>query len=403
MATAVFALGIVLFSASLFTAVFRRTQVPDVLSLILLGILAGPVFGLIGVDDFGKVGGVMSSVALVVILFESGMSLELQALTRSIQATSVVTLVTFVATMAVVAVVSHMGLGLPWLLACAMGAMLGGTSSAVVIPMVRQLPIGTVPATVLILESALTDVLSIIVAMAFINAVSQGTLAPMAIAGGILASLILAALIGVLAAMVFLFFVNALRAMPNAVLSLLAYVFVTYGITEMMGFSGAIAALALGFTLTNRAGLGITKLRWFAHVAEVKTPRYVQAFLADAIFMLKTFFFVYLGLSIHFGSLPFVLWAALAMGVVYAARAVIVRYTAPSGTPLADANVMAVMVPKGLAAAVLASVPLHRGFPEGAAMQQFTYMAVLISIVLTSVLVPIVQRGVPRLAPSDDE
>ncbi len=171
----------------------------------------------------------------------------------------------------------------------------------------------------------------------------------------------------------------------------------------MLGFSGAIAALALGFTLTNRSGLGITTLRWFAHVAEVKTPRYVQAFLTDAIFMLKTFFFVYLGLSIHFGSVPFVLWAALAMGVVYAARAVIVRYTAPSGTPVADANVMAVMVPKGLAAAVLASVPLHRGFPEGAAMQQFTYMAVLISIVLTSVLVPIVQRGVPRLPPSDDE
>ena len=226
MATAVLALGIVLFSASLFTAVFRRTQVPDVLSLILLGILAGPVFGFISVDDFGKVGGVMSSVALVVILFESGMSLELRALTQSIRATSIVTLLTFMATMVIVAGVAHFGVGLPWLLACAMGAMLGGTSSAVVIPMVRQLPIGTVPATVLILESALTDVLSIIVAMAFINAVGQGTLAPMAIAGGILASLILAALIGAVAAMVFLFFVNALRALTNAVLALLAYVFV---------------------------------------------------------------------------------------------------------------------------------------------------------------------------------
>ena len=41
------------------------------------------------IDDFGKVGGVMSSVALVVILFESGMSLELRALTQSIRATSI--------------------------------------------------------------------------------------------------------------------------------------------------------------------------------------------------------------------------------------------------------------------------------------------------------------------------
>jgi potassium/hydrogen antiporter len=48
---------------------------------------------------------------------------------------------------------------------------------------------------------------------------------------------------------------------------------------------------------------------------------------------------------------------------------------------------MAFMVPKGLAAAVLASLPYQYGMPGGEYIQNITYSTVLISIVINSLMV----------------
>ena len=130
-----------------------------------------------------------------------------------------------------------------------------------------------------------------------------------------------------------------------------------------------------------------------AHVASLQETPYVQDFLSDLIFILKTFFFVYLGISVRFAD-----WrlAALALATVllaYAGRAAVVRLVVPRSTRRFDASVMAVMGPKGLAAAVLAGVPLQRGVEHGEVMQQFTYLVVLASIAVTSLAVPMIDRG----------
>jgi NhaP-type Na+/H+ or K+/H+ antiporter len=271
--------------------------------------------------------------------------------------------------------------------------MVAGTSSAVVIPMVKHLALERVPGTVLVLESALTDVLCIIAAGAFLEAFVAGSTSPAAIGRGIAASLAFAALIGGLAAVLFLFAVNLVRRMPNAMVGVIAFVLVTYGVAESLGASGAIAALTLGFVISNRVALGISRFRPFAHVVDLREPRYVGWFLADAIFLLKTFFFVFLGISVRFAD-----WrlTGLAVGTVlaiYLVRTAIIRLTMPATTGRWDASVMAVMGPKGLAAAVLAGVPTQMGITQGDVMQQFTYIVVLASIVVTSVLIPQLAGG----------
>jgi NhaP-type Na+/H+ or K+/H+ antiporter len=393
MATVILSVGVLLFAASLFIALFRRTQIPDVLLLILLGLVLGPVTRTVSPEDFGKAGAAMSTVALTVILFESGLSLNLAVLRQSLAATLRVTLAAFVATVGIVAACGHLAFALPWALALALGAILGGTSSAVVIPMVKHLALERVPGTVLVLESAITDVLAIVVAGAFLTAFVSGTASPLAIGGGIAKSFIFAAAIGVLAALLFLFAVNLVRRMPNAMVGVIAFVLVTYRVAESIGASGAIAALTLGFVISNRVALGIPRLRPFAHVVELREPRYVGWFLADAIFLLKTFFFVYLGISVRFADWPLTGVAVGAVLAIYLARTLIIRLTMPTTTSRRDASIMAVMGPKGLAAAVLAGVPVQMGIAQGDVMQQFTYIVVLASIVVTSVLVPQLAGG----------
>jgi len=96
----IFIIGVLVFMAHMFTALFERTKIPDVLLLTILGILAGPVFGFVTLDDFGKVGIAFTAIALIVILFEGGTSLEIPTTVRSASETLVITLVTFVATVA---------------------------------------------------------------------------------------------------------------------------------------------------------------------------------------------------------------------------------------------------------------------------------------------------------------
>ncbi len=70
--TFVFSVGLIIFAAHFFTALFEKTRVPDVLPLIILGILIGPVLGVLSPDDFGYVGPLLSAIALILMLFEGG-------------------------------------------------------------------------------------------------------------------------------------------------------------------------------------------------------------------------------------------------------------------------------------------------------------------------------------------
>lgn len=60
---------------------------------------------------------------------------------------------------------------------------------------------------------------------------------------------------------------------------------------------------------------------------------------------------------------------------------------------LRDAALTTVMVPKGLAAAVLAALPLQYGVARGELIQDATYVAVLLSTALTALLVAALPWG----------
>ena len=63
-----------------------------------------------------------------------------------------------------------------------------------------------------------------------------------------------------------------------------------------------------------------------------------------------------------------------------------------------DISIISVMVPKGLAAVVLASIPLQQGVAGGELIQNITYSVVLLSILFTSFLVLLLDKtGLPGL------
>ena len=78
--------------------------------------------------------------------------------------------------------------------------------------------------------------------------------------------------------------------------------------------------------------------------------------------------------------------------LLYIVRIPAVWLSIPKNTPAWDVSVMAVMIPKGLATAVLASIPLQQGYPDGIFLEEATYAIVLFSIVINSLLIILIDR-----------
>jgi NhaP-type Na+/H+ or K+/H+ antiporter len=387
MSTTVMFIGLTVFLAHFLALMFRRTNVPDVLVLVLVGIVLGPLTGFVSPADFGKIGPVVATIALVVILFESGTALDFETLQRSMGTTGALTVGSFVLTALIVSATGMAAFGLEPLPALMLGVTLGGTASAVVIPMVSTLRLSVKPATVLVLESALTDVLCIVGVFALLQWAAEGQLDAGRLAGSVLAALVFAVVIGFVGGIGWLFVLGRVRGFPNTISSTLAYVFIVYGLTEYIGFSGAIAALSLGVTLGNVHRLGLERIAGRGTRIEALSAEDLN-FFREAVFLLKTYFFVYLGISIHLGALDVALVAGAMVAAVFAARTLLVRqvFRAPE-FGLRDAAVASMMAPKGLAAAVLATLPLEQGVAGGETIRDVAYMVVLVSIALTALLV----------------
>jgi len=387
MSATILFIGLAVFLAHFLALQFRHTNVPDVLVLVLIGIVIGPVLGFVQPEDFGKIGSVIATIALVVILFESGTSLDLATLGRTAGTTGLLTLSCFVVSAAVVAGMAMAIFDFGWVPALLLGATLGGTASAVVIPMVSQLKVSPKPATVLVMESALTDVLCIVVVFALLQVASEGEVHAGQILGSVLAAMVFAAVIGVVGGAGWLLVLDRVRDFPNTISSTLAWVFIVYGVTEYLGFSGAIAALAMGVALSNHARLGLDRLARRGIRVEPLNEQDL-GFFQEAVFLLKTYFFVYLGISVRFGDTQVALVALAMVGAIFVLRLPLTRivFRAPE-YGLRDTAIVSMMAPKGLAAAVLATLPLKAGIEGGEMIRDLAYMVVLISIALTALLV----------------
>jgi NhaP-type Na+/H+ or K+/H+ antiporter len=395
MSIIILVLGLTVFIAHFLVYLFKKTGVPDVLILMVAGIILGPLTQVVTPGDFGQVGKVMTTIALIVILFESGVNLKLDTLFSALGQTLILTLVTFAFTGAVVAGIMHLFGGLPWPLAIMTGAILGGTSSAVVIPLVNGLGMSQKPGTVLNLESGLTDVLCIVGAVGIGKAALSGggNIDNTVILTSILLSFGGALLLGIGAGFFWALIMGRMRMISNTIFTTVAYVFVIYGTAEYFKISGAIAALAFGVTIANAGRIRLHVGSTLFEVGEVAAVD--RTVFAEAVFLLKTFFFIYLGLSLQFQNLSSVLLALLIVAPVYAGRFLIVRGLASRSFSKRDASLMTVMVPKGLAAAVLAMLPAEYGFPEEQAntVLYTVFMVVLVSIVLTAIMVILIEKS----------
>jgi NhaP-type Na+/H+ or K+/H+ antiporter len=385
--------GALIFGAHLFTGIFSRTRVPDVLLLTIIGIILGPVLHLVTPANFGSIGPVFATVTLIIILFEAGLSLDLDVLKTSIRPTLALTGANFFISLFAIGAASHYLIGLPLRLGFMLGAIIASTSPAVIVPLTRRLTMDAGSKTIVFLESALSDVLSIVVAIGFMDSFRLGRIHLTQMIGQIIATLLLAGLAGAASAFLWSALLVRIRGLENSIFTTPAFVFVLFGVVEIFGFSGYVAAVVFGAVLGNiEVFHGVPWMQQYLPAEAITLNVEERNFLGEVVFLLKTFFFVYVGVSIKFTDLSLILIALALTGLIFLFRVPAVWLGLRRDTLVRDASLIAIMSPKGLAAVVLASMPLEQNLQDGSKLQSVTYGVVFISIVLTSVLSFLIER-----------
>lgn len=375
---------------------FEKTKIPDLLILMIIGYVMGPILGFISIEDFGRSGALISTVALVVILYDGGLQLTAVQLKESFFSSFILSLLSFfsIAFLAALTVMLFGGQSFAIGILCGLGV--GSTSSAIVIPMVRNLNISDKTKTMLSLESAFTDVLAIVIFIVIVDGLSQGYLSAKDIFIGIGPSTIQAILLGILSGLIWAALKKWLLPVFKMVFAGEAWALLTYGLIELLGFNGAIGALALGFTLANLNLLP----KWLqSQLSRTPVSSDDMSLLNELIFLLRTFFFIYLGVLVKFSNPITVFIAILVSLLIFVTRYFIIKYLmAKEPNPL-DRMISFAMGPRGLACAVVATLPLQKGIAQGEFVQDTVFAIIPISILITAILVAVFENRYKSTTP----
>lgn len=402
---------------------FKKTNIPDVLLLIFIGILLGTFLQWVEVKSFGNATTIFTTFALVFILFQGALNINFKSLLNALGSTVALTVLSFVLTVITISLVAYSILDFPIFLAMLVGTILGGTSSAIVIPIVSNLTtVKEKYKVALTLESALSDVLCIVGTLTILQILLTVQIEGSGVFNSILSSFALAIIVEGTLGLAWMFILHKFEILKSSYMITIASVLGVYAFVEsnFVGANGAIAVLVFGLILGNsKLILGIkqnnensisnkssskeksknknsTKLKKEETIHQetihhsitvINTP--AKNFYSEISFAVKTFFFVYLGLLIDFSNLDVFWYGALLTLVIYLVRPFAVRLVFGKEKPEHfDRTVLEILIPKGLAAAVLAGVVVQSGVLQEAATAFATMVlsVVLISIILTSVL-----------------
>ena len=95
--TVLLAFSLIAIFGFLSEALFRRTNIPDVLFLIILGFLIGPNgFGYTSPEDLASVAPVFTTFTLLILIFDGAFNINLSSLIREFSSSLILTIYNFV-------------------------------------------------------------------------------------------------------------------------------------------------------------------------------------------------------------------------------------------------------------------------------------------------------------------
>ncbi len=373
------AAGVVIFLGVAGESFFKKTGIPDVAFLMILGVIIGPVLGLIQPEAVIRVVPYFAALALIIIMFDGGLNLDIKHVLKTAHFSVTLAVLGFILSVAIITLAAHFALGWLWLESILLGSIVGGSSSAIVFGLVKNVKISDDTKSMLSFESALTDILATIFAFILFEAVITGHFDIQTLEETIGRAVIVGLVLGFGVGIPWMYVSTKLGNAQHAYMLTLGVLFVLFFLANTFGESGALTALVFGLMIGNKKHLSRI-LRFKLPKIEMDDPTHNQL-----TFLVRSFFFVFVGLMASFGQIEYLVFGVLVTIAIYFGRVFVVKGTLTKRFSRLDKAVTNSMIPRGLAAAVLATYPITMGLPNAEAYPQLVFFIILSSVIITTI------------------
>lgn len=428
--------------------IFQATRFPDIPLLLSLGLILGPLnrgaaeispvlhseFLATTFDEttFRGLLPFLSQLALIVILFDSGLKLDLQHVAKGLKPALLHTVPTMALTTTGIAVIAKFTWGFPTLVAVILGVALSNVGQTVSAAIIREISITPETRSIYFIEMAIYDMISIPILVGLLEfAELAGGPDVTAFAASIARVASVSLVIGILGGLIWIYVLIRLENYPYTYMVTLASLLLVYSINSFMGGSGAIAALLFGLVVGNRAL--ILRAFHFKHAPQFEIEgEKVHTFHDEITFFIRSFFFVFLGIIFSTGAASvdggprwpvqsdywpfstlnglaslFLIGCFLIFVVIVGLRWFVVRFISARGSP--DRMSLWAVYGRGLGTAVLCAFPfslapyLNRQEPYYSLFRPYeaifyniALMIILLTVIGTSVTVYVEENRVRR-------
>jgi cell volume regulation protein A len=338
---------------------FRWTRIPDVVVLMATGVVLGPVLGWARADQFKDVTHAFGTLALILILFEGGLDLNIRETLSHFPGGLLFGVVVYGLTTFSAGLIASASLRINSRDGMLAGAVVGCTSSTIVLPVLQQWKSEKAVEIVLLLESTLGDILGVLTVGFLIRSHQAGGSA----VGDFLTGFFSQVAISLVAS--FLIGFGWSRLLPYLseqqfwqVLTF-SMVLLLYAGTERLGGSGLLAVLGFGLAISNLSGGRRSLVPTSFQLSQGGAGAHEQIlnFHAELSFLVRTFFFVLIGAVVELSGLR-PIWPLLLglTGVIFLARWVSIQLCRWTwrGLGASDREKILWMLPRGLITIVLA-------------------------------------------------
>ncbi|MDE1860782.1 MAG: cation:proton antiporter, partial [Candidatus Micrarchaeota archaeon] len=346
-----------------------------------IGILLVPVGHLLPdnyVNTLRSLAGIFGDLALVVIMYNGGKAIVLnQKLLNDRKGISLGILDTLLP-MAVLAILMT-AFGWPLIYGALLGAILGETSTIIVIPILRKIKMPDEMYTALVMETTLNSVFAILLFTLLLSFTNGQPLSASNFANFVVDYVSVAVAFGLVAGLLWLAVQSYIKG-AREYLASLAFAILLYGVVDLFNGAAAISVLIFAIILgnykpiTERLGLKID--------IKKKERRETHAVERDLEFLIITFFFVFIGM-IALLSIQYLIYAMVVTIVLVTIRYAEVVFILDGDRIYRDTAFA--LMQRGTVVAVLAAILFSIG---GSYFDQIFYICFMV-IILTNIIASI--------------
>lgn len=366
--------------------IFERTKISDVIWLLVFGLLIGPIFSLIDVELFIGMSPLMIALALMIILFDAGLHMDIYQFIMGIPRSSLLAILNVIFAMVSVGCVSILAFGVEPVKGLALGAAIGGTGSAVVLTIIAGLKIRSDIKTLLGLESIISSPICIVLAITLLQLTVSPTASAISALQNVFSNFSIAFLWGFVIGIIWMFVLHYLKGRPFDYMLTLAMVLLIYVVIESLGGNGAIASLAFGLALGNATAISkMLKLKTKFTIGKET----MKKFHGEITFFIKSFFFVFMGIVTSI-ELSFIFWGIVIACILIVSRLIAVHLaTLKMGMSRKELKLIRIMAPRGEGAAVLSQLPRAYGIPGAEIFSNVAFVVILATILYTTITIKV--------------